>query len=275
MVTVGIVAQRDNERAHRLARSLLEVCISRDVAVRVDEATGSVLEAPAVPVSAMSDCTFVVCIGGDGTFLFVARETEGVPLVGINLGEVGFLNAVSPPDSIEAIETLLETARSTGEITGRQVDRVQAEGEDWTLPSALNEVVVHGPRRGPAGGATLEVAIDGTTYATGHGDGILVSTPTGSTAYNLSEGGPLLMPNVDGLVVTQMAAEASMPPLVVDPDATITLEIRDADQGWAISDGRNRQPLTPPATVEVSLAADPLTIAGPDVDFFDALEKLE
>ena len=272
---VGIVAQRGNERARAIADRLVRTVDAFGADVVVDDATGNGVDAPAVPVEAMADCAFVVSIGGDGTFLFVARETGGVPLVGINLGEVGFLNAVSPEDAVNAVEGLLEERWETGSIDGRSVVRLQASGEGWSLEPALNEIVVHGPRRGPAGGIEVEVTVDGESYARSWADGALVSTPTGSTAYNLSEGGPLVHPTVDAIVVTQMCATDSMPPLVVDADSEIVFRITGPETGYVISDGRNRRELELPATVTVTVAPQQVTLAGPQVNFFEALEKLE
>ena len=274
-VDVGIVAQRDNDRAQAIARSLVDLIDASGDRALVDEATATAIDTAGVSIPSMGDCAFVVSIGGDGTFLFAAREAGAVPLVGVNLGEVGFLNAVSPEDATDAVAALLEEAQDRGRVGGRTVDRLEARGDGWTLEPALNEIVVHGPKRGPAGGLEVELAVDGSPYAESWADGALVATPTGSTAYNLSEGGPLLEPSADALVVTQMCAADSMPSLVVDRDAEITLTARDTTTAWAISDGRTRQRLEPPETVTVTVADDPLTLAGPQGDFFEALEKLE
>jgi len=155
MAVVGIVAQRGNDRAHRLATALTNLIREHGDDPLVDAETGAVVDAPSAPVAAMNECAFVVSIGGDGTFLFVAREAGGVPLVGVNLGEVGFLNAISPPDAIEAVGSLLEELTETGTVGGRTVNRVQAHGDGWSLEPALNEILVHGPKRGPAGGVDL------------------------------------------------------------------------------------------------------------------------
>ncbi|MDS0478574.1 NAD(+)/NADH kinase [Natrinema sp. 1APR25-10V2] len=276
-VAVGIVAQRDNERAQELAASLVDALEREGASVVVDEATGGAIGATAVPVDAMAGRDIVVSIGGDGTLLFVAREVGAAPIIGVNLGEVGFLNAVAPEDALGVVTEVVADLAETGTVEGRELARLRATGvdDDWTLEPALNEVLVHGPRRGHGGGATIEVRVDGQKYVESHADGVLVATPTGSTAYNLSEGGPLVHPTADALVVTQMAATEAMPPLVVEPDSEITLSVTGTDTGYAISDGRNRQRLDPPATVSVSLAADPVTLVGPQANFFDGLDKLE
>jgi len=276
-VAVGIVAQRNNERAQALAATLVETIEREGARVVVDELTGEAVDATAVPVAAMAGRDLVVSIGGDGTLLFVAREVGPTPILGVNLGEVGFLNAVAPDDALAVVTDLVADLEETGTVEGRELARLQATGVDteWTLDPALNEVVVHGPRRGHGGGATIEICVDGQQYAESHADGVLIATPTGSTAYNLSEGGPLVHPSTDVLVVTQMAATESMPPLVVEPDSELTLTVSGTDTAYAISDGRNRQRLEPPATVSISLADDSVTLVGPQANFLDGLDKLE
>ncbi len=274
-VTVGLVAQRDNERATALGETLTANLERRGVSVQLDEETGARLGLPGVPVSAMATADLVVSIGGDGTFLFVAREVGSTPIVGVNLGEVGFLNAVPPADAPEAVSALVDRLEAGEPVDSRQVNRLEARGDEWALEPALNEVVLHGPRRGPAGGARIEVSVDGERYVDSDADGVLVATPTGSTAYNLSEGGPLIRPGLDVLVVTQMCATDSMPPLVIDTDRELTVGLSGADHGYAIADGRNRQRLELPTTVTVTLAEEPVSLAGPRVNFFEALEKLQ
>ncbi|WP_226005175.1 NAD(+)/NADH kinase [Natrinema salinisoli] len=276
-VAVGIVAQRDNEHAQALAVDLVDALERDGASVVVDESTGGAIDATAVPVAAMAGRDLVVSIGGDGTLLFVAREVGSTPILGVNLGEVGFLNAVAPADALGVVTDLADELAERGSLPERELSRLQASGvdADWTLEPALNEVVVHGPRRGNGGGATIEVQVDGQQYVESHADGVLVATPTGSTAYNLSEGGPLVHPGAEALVVTQMAATDSMPPLVVEPDTELVLTVSGAEAGYAISDGRNRQRLELPATVSVSLAAEPVRLVGPQANFFDGLDKLE
>jgi NAD+ kinase len=195
--------------------------------------------------------------------------------MGVNLGEVGFLNAIPPEAAVETVATEVERAQREGRVETREMPRIAAAGEDWTLPAALNEVVVQGPRRGHGGGAALEVRVDGSLYTSGEADGVLVATPTGSTAYNLSEGGPLVHPEVGSLVVTEMCAEESMPPLVVDADTTVTVRVEAPDGSYAVSDGRARQELDAPTQVSIERADEPVRVAGPPLDFFAALSKIE
>ncbi|MFC7156682.1 NAD(+)/NADH kinase [Halomarina halobia] len=268
---VGIVAQKDNARAADLASDIHDA-VSAEVVL--DSATAAAIGLDGIPVDEMDTCDLVVSIGGDGTFLFAARGARDTPIMGVNLGEVGFLNATSPGESVETVRGVV-AAYEDGSMDVLTMPRVQATGEGWTLPPSLNEVVVMGGQRGHGNGVDLEVRVDGARYADGRADGVLVSTPTGSTAYNLSEGGPLVHPSADALVVTGMCAAGRMPPLVVDTERAVTVGVGGASEAVVVGDGRLTREIEPPAEVTIRRADTPLRIAGPDLDFFAALGKLD
>ncbi|WP_284011906.1 NAD(+)/NADH kinase [Halobaculum litoreum] len=270
---VGIVAQKGNARAAYLAGDLRDRLREAGVDVSVDEATAGELGVAGTPVSAMDETDLVVSIGGDGTFLFAARGAGGVPVLGVNLGEVGFLNAVSPAEAVDAVLAEVDAHRGEG-MRIREAPRLAAACGDWTSEPAANEVVVQGGRRGRGGGVGYEVRVDGSLYSGGHADGVLVATPTGSTAYNLSEGGPLVHPRIDGLVVNEMCAEGGMPPLVVSPESTVTVTLTDAEEAVVITDGRGQHAVDVPTEVAVTTTEPPMRVAGPSADFFEALGKL-
>jgi NAD+ kinase len=278
-MNVGIVAQRDNPRAAALANEIRTHLDGEGVPTVVDETTATRLDdegvagVRGVPVDEMATCDLVVSIGGDGTFLFAARGAGTTPIMGVNLGEVGFLNAVSPDEAVETVDTVVRRLRRDGEAHTRSMHRLQARGEEWALPPAINEVAVLGPQRGHGQGVDLEVTVDGATYTEGHADGVLVATPTGSTAYNLSEDGPLVHPDVSGLIVTEMAGETEMPPLVVGLDSEIEVTVRN--RAVVVGDGRTSEEVTPPETITLSRAEDPVSVAGPSLDFFAGLGKLD
>jgi len=271
---VGIVAQKGNNRAAFLAEDLRDRLLEVDVRVAVDEATADALDLDGIPVAEMDGVDLVVSVGGDGTFLFAARGAGGVPILGVNLGEVGFLNAVAPEEAVDAVLAEVEAFRGEG-IRVREAPRLAAACDGWRSEPAANEVVVQGGRRGRGGGVGYEVRVDGSLYSSGHADGVLVATPTGSTAYNLSEGGPLVHPSVDGLVVTEMCAEGGMPPLLAGPDASVSVTLTDADEAAVITDGRGQRTLDVPTEVTVATTEPPVRIAGPSSDFFEALGKLQ
>jgi len=272
---VGIVARKGSERAVAVAADLRDAVTAAGASVWVDAETADALDGAADgrSVEALADCDLAVAVGGDGTFLFAARNAGDTPIVGINLGEVGFLNAVSPDNATEAVCNEVE-AFARGEMAVREVPRLAARSGAWTSVPAANEIVLQGGRRGPGSGIDYAVHVDGSRYSGGHADGILIATPTGSTAYNLSERGPLVHPSVSGLVVTEMVAEAGMPPLVTDIDSTITVSVEGVDEAVVVSDGRNVTELDAPAEVTVERTTPPMRIAGPPSDFFEALGKL-
>jgi len=268
---VGVVAQRTDDRAVSLAAELVETL---DATVSLDTETATELGREGVPHSEMDDCDLVVSIGGDGTFLYTARGVGTAPLLGVNLGEVGFLNVVPPSEAVEVVTDTVAAIRA-GTAEYRELTRVEASGAGVDLSAALNEIAVLGAQRGHGNGTDIEVRLDGEPYSETHADGVIVATPTGSSAYNLSEGGPLVHPEVDSLVVTEMCAEGTMPPLVVAPDSEVTVRVSGAETAYAIADGRTRASVEPPAELTVRRGDEPVRVTGPELDFFAALEKLE
>ncbi|MFB6153522.1 MAG: NAD(+)/NADH kinase [Halodesulfurarchaeum sp.] len=273
---VGIVAQRENARAAYLAADIRELLVERGATVVVDRETAAVLDSEGVNIGEMAECDLVVSIGGDGTFLYAARGAGSTPVLGINLGEVGFLNAVPPDEALETVATEVERFRETGTIQHRTVPRVTARGEaDWTMTPAMNEIAVQGHQRGHVDGITIEIRVDGSLYSSARGDGVLVTTPTGSTAYNLSEGGPLIHPEIDGFAITDMCGAGAMPPVVVPLESTVTIRVEDAPEAVVTSDGSSHRQVETPTTLTVEAAEEPARVAGPVSDFFQALNKLE
>ena len=272
---VGIVARKGSERAVEVAEALRDAVNDTGESVWLDAVTAGALNESdrGRPVGKLADSDLAVAVGGDGTFLFVARNAADTPIVGVNLGEVGFLNAVPPEEATEAVLAEIE-AFDRGAMTVREAPRLVARAGDWTSVPAANEIVVQGSRRGPGAGIDYEVRVDGTRYSGGRADGVLVATPTGSTAYNLSERGPLVHPGVNGLIVNEMAAADGMPPLVVDTDAVVTVDVEQADETIVVSDGRNSATLDAPTEVTLERTSPPMRIAGPPSNFFEALEKL-
>ena len=268
---VGVVAKRDTPRAVEIADRIRRAL---DATVVLDELTGTALGTDGRAVEELSGCDLVVSIGGDGTFLFTARTVSPTPIMGVNLGEVGFLNAVSPAECVDVVRSTAARIER-GEATFQALPQIRADGDGWTLPAAVNEIAVLGPQRGRNNGIEFEVRVGGERYSDGRGDGVLVSTPAGSTAYNLSEGGPLVHPSLPSFVVTEMCATDPMPSLAIPTDAELSVSITGAETAFAVADGRTRERIAPPTTVSLRPAETPVRIAGPPLEFFAALGKLE
>lgn len=171
----------------------------------------------------VGDGAVMVCYGGDGTLLDGVRLLGGapVPVVGINAGHMGFLTGGRK----EAIEELFaEIARGTLRIEQRTMLRVEGAVEGMPQGAlAVNEAAV---QRSGAGMISVECRVDDQQVATYYGDGVIVSTPTGSTAYSLSAGGPVVAPTCACLVISPLAPHnLTMRPVVIPDSATITLRI--------------------------------------------------
>jgi len=281
---VGLVAQRDNSRAVGVAESIQTALADDGVSTRLDAATAAALSgstttdtvgdaAGSSDVGVFEACDLVVSIGGDGTFLFAARAAGGTPMLGVNLGEVGFLNAVSPENAVTAVREAVDAIDADSHEI-REAPRLTAQCGGFESVPAVNEIVVTGPRRGPGGGATFRVTIDGSEYAHSHADGVMIATPTGSTAYNLSEDGPIVHPSIGALIVNEMCSADGMPPLVVGGDCEVTVAVDDADHAVVVSDGRRPHEIETPTEIIVSRAETPVRLVGPVADFFTALDKL-
>lgn len=271
---VGIVGQRGNDRATTLAADVAGALADR-AEIAFDPATAEVLNRDGTPISELTDCDLVVSIGGDGTFLYAARHADTTPILGVNLGEVGFLNSVAPSDAVSAVRREVAHFESGEEITTQELPRVVLRGEGWALTPAINEGVILSPQRGRGHAITVTIGIDGERYIKRDADGVLVATPAGSTAYNLSEGGPLLEPGSGTLVVTPMSPTPAARPLVIDQETTVRIRAAGRTTAIALADGAEEQELSLPSTVTVEAGAEPARIAGPGVDLFGALGKLD
>lgn len=181
----------------------------------------------------------VLSFGGDGTLLRTAHQTgpNDTPLLGVNIGRLGFLADIEIEQIHDAIDAL-----EAGEYRVEERLLLQAEmGEsaDFDTQWALNEFVLD--RSGAAGLIEIEVAVDGTPLNTYWADGLIISTPTGSIAYSLSTGGPIITPGVDAIILTPIAPHTlTVRPIVLPADAAITCQVRENDQPYVFaSDGQS------------------------------------
>lgn len=271
--TVGLVGKPDHTRAQALATEIISRFADEDVTTIVDEMTAAALDRSGPPIEALASCDLVVSLGGDGTLLYAVRGVGSTPVVGVDLGKVGLLASVDPEDAVETVTRLVRACRN-GTLETRARQRVVASGEGWTLAPALNEVLVQGPRRGPAGGLSLSVTIDDSTPLETTAEGVLVATPAGATAYNLSEGGPLVHPGADVLILTPMSGRDRRRPIVLDEATTVDVTVEDAKSALVIADGADQYYIETPGTVTIETAADPARLAGPSTDFVDAIASL-
>ncbi|HXY47733.1 MAG TPA: NAD(+)/NADH kinase [Thermoplasmata archaeon] len=190
----------------------------------------------------------LIAIGGDGTFLYAMRRTD-VPLLPINAGTVGVLAEITanPDDDLaSAIDRLVD-----GHYHIEERMKLAAQLGTSALPDAVNEYVAHAARVGKMG--LFEVAFDDEVVGRIQADGIILSTPTGSTGYSLSSLGPIVDPDLDAIVVTTIAPfRIEARALVVDPLRTVRLRAIDIGRGAVvIPDGQEEYPIAPEGSVTV------------------------
>jgi NAD+ kinase len=232
ITAVGLCVKPASAKAGEAARAFAERLAERGVAVLPDLEAARFLGTLGQSRGALaSQVELVVVLGGDGTLLAVAREigSAPVPILGVNLGQLGFLAEVAPEEQQGALDHVLGGRFET--VPRMRLD-VRAERADATIVHALalNDGVIKGTDLSRM--IDLEARTDGARVGTYHGDGLIVSTPTGSTAYNLSAGGPILMPGSRVYVVTPICPHTlTQRPLVLPETAQLEIEVRPRDGG--------------------------------------------
>ena len=222
--------------AHLLARAGLDVSLESETALN----TG-MTEYPALTIKEIGQqCDVAVVLGGDGTMLALARELApfDIPLIGINQGRLGVITAIPLKDVGTTLPLMLRgeyEEESRAMLAGAVLRPIRGDGFETIYEGfAINEVLVS--RGATASMVELRAEIDGQFVANYRADGLLVSSPTGSTAYAMSAGGPIMHPSVGGWVIVPIASHTlSNRPLVVSDDVTITIEIvagRDAGMNF-------------------------------------------
>ena len=225
------------------------------------------LEAPdfAVTPPVVADNTeIVVVLGGDGTILRAAElvHCTSVPILGINMGHVGFLAEF---ESFQLAEAIKRVAEHDYQIDERMIAHVDvwlpgaaSPLEDW----ALNDITIERADRGKM--VELSIRVDDVEMSSFGCDGVIVSTPTGSTAYAFSAGGPIIWPNVKALQLVPLAAHALFArPLVVGSGSTFSLDVLEnsTSAGWICCDGRRQRELPRGTRINVRQSRDTLRLA--------------
>ncbi len=187
----------------------------------------------------------VVVLGGDGTLISVARAmgTNQIPLVGVNFGKLGFLTPFSLEEFVENFDEVIAADAPTTRRMMLLAKVTKASGDFAFESVCLNDCVIHaGP---PFRMISLAVELDGRQLTQLDGDGLIVCTPTGSTAHNMSAGGPILMAEVDGMVLTPINPHSlTHRPIVINAEGQLAVEITECNPGTtAIIDGQVPCPL--------------------------------
>ncbi len=221
MRRVGIIANSTKEKASEYALRLAGWLSERGVEVLFEEEIAAKIDMPGVSGNDLASAVdMLVVFGGDGTLLMAARLAIGsdVPILGINMGGFGFMTVVNLDEMLGAMELILDGKYSTSQ---RMMLSVSVEGAQHP---ALNDVVIN--RGNLSRMVNLETFVDGKYLSTFKGDGLIISTPTGSTAYSLSSGGPIVLPELNSIIVNPICPHTlTNRPLVLPPDSVIEVVV--------------------------------------------------
>ena len=187
------------------------------------------------------DVDYVISLGGDGTFLKAASKVgpKQIPIIGVNMGRLGFLANVAPEEIKDVLNNVFE---GRYEIEERAVIQLEADGKALeNYPFALNDIAIL--KRDNAAMISIKASVNGEFLVTYLADGLVISTPTGSTAYSLSVGGPIIVPQSGILSMTPVAPHSlNIRPIVISDEAEIKLEVKSRSHNFlAAVDGRSEK----------------------------------
>lgn len=264
--TVGLFGKYGGKEAGNILRQVHEFLQSRHLTLLVEEEAAALMTPPVagLPVSALGDrIDLAVVIGGDGSMLRMARMLAPyrVPLIGLKFGRLGFLADISTDNMFAALDEILQGRFQTEE-------RFMLYGEVWRdgqmlyASDALNDVVINKGERARL--IEYDTYVDGEFVSEARADGIIVSTPTGSTAYALSAGGPVLHPSVPALILAPICPHTlSNRPIVVSSDCRVEIVMSGPQDAYVSFDGQSERPLQKKDRVLIRRADTPVTLLHP------------
>lgn len=273
MTRIGVIANRRYDGLRAILADLRAEADSSGVRLALEPGLEE-LAPGADPMPGPEGIDLLLTLGGDGTMLRGARFLCGrpVPVLGINLGRLGFLTCCSADEVTGALRRFLAGEHR---IEPRMALETHVQGATDAVPwRALNDVVLH--KGGFARVVRLTVTVNDDVIASYAADGIIISTPTGSTAYNLSAGGPVVVPTVESIIVTPISAHTlAVRPVVLPPNAEIAVQADDGPEELLVTvDGQVGATLPPRSTLLVRRAPAPVLIVRfKDVTFFSRMRR--
>jgi NAD+ kinase len=276
---VGLIGKSDNRSVMPTLQALVALLERHRRRILLDESIAGMVAGDAWPVVSRDalarECDLAIVVGGDGTLLNAARSLAepGVAVLGVNLGRLGFLVDVSPEEMDTQLDSILggefiEEPRTLLHAT------VKRNGQTVDSRTALNDVIIH--KKDIARMIELDTWIDGRFLNRNRSDGLIVATPTGSTAYALSGGGPVLHPGLDAITLVPICPHTlSNRPIVINHNAIIEIVIHEGTLQAQIScDGHINLTLDPGDRITVRKADHTLRlIHPPGYDYFDVLRR--
>lgn len=277
--TIGIIGKHQEPNIDHVLQPLLAILSKHGVNILLDAESVEPQPGFAEPVERerlVAEVDLIIAMGGDGTLLGAARSMAfmGTPLLGVNLGRLGFLADISPEKLEEKIEEVLMGQYVTEERSMLQAS-VWRDGDVVRHSIAANDVVLH--TSDVLRMLEFDTSINGDTIRTHRADGFIVATPTGSTAYALSGGGPVLHPGLNAVVLVPICPHTlSDRPLVISADSLVTISLPSSGRAVVPAivswDGQTQFELAPGDTIEITRTSYNLRLIHPQTyDYFKRL----
>ncbi|MCH9631754.1 MAG: NAD kinase [Chlamydiae bacterium] len=219
MMKIALFPKVDKETSRRIAQGVVDFLMQRNVMVVMDDENASSFNVPPLSSVNFSELQFIISMGGDGTILRLLHQYQqfDTPIIGINMGHLGFMADIPISDIYPSLSDLLE---GSYEIEHRMMLSTSLNGNE---NFALNDVVIH--RSSNPNLVELAIKVDGKHINTFEADGIIFATPNGSTAYSLAAGGPILTPQLEAVVLTPICPHTiSNRPIVLMPHHEIQIQ---------------------------------------------------
>jgi NAD+ kinase len=273
---VGVVLKTTSPEAADLGRRLLLELDRLGLEPVIDRESAQVLdsddEVEREDLPGLVD--LVVVLGGDGTLLSVTRGAlGGTPILGINMGTLGFLTEHPAEQLLPMLREVLDGRAKTAQRE-RLLVTIEAPGKEPVTRCVLNDAVVN--KSALARILALSVKVNGEFVSRFKADGLIVATPTGSTAYNLSAGGPILYPTLETIVVTPICPHAlTNRPIVLSLDSTIEIRLESlSEEVYLTLDGQQGFPISTSDMIRIERCPDPVTlITHPGLSYFQILHR--
>ncbi|OKY78123.1 MAG: NAD kinase NadF [Candidatus Methanohalarchaeum thermophilum] len=250
---IGLVSRFNSKDSLKLTKNLLSHLNKSDVDILIEKETAMRIGQQGVGFSNLEKCDFIVTVGGDGTILKTFQVlADPVPILGINTGEVGFLTSIERDENYKQI-----VSDKINSFDVEKRERLKVDVKNKNLPPAVNEVVILTSE--PAKMLQLTIKLRGREIERFRADGLVVSTPTGSTAYSMSAGGPILDPNVEAFVLVPIAPyKLSARPFVVPSSFNFTVElIRKGKEADLVVDGQTSEKISEGQKIKFTKAEKP------------------
>jgi NAD+ kinase len=268
MKKVLVVVKKNDKEALNLAKDVMKYLELKGISTSCDDETARVMGVEGEDPQA-AKCNLVLVLGGDGTLLWAESKISGrgIPILGVNFGTMGFLTEINPAEWREALDRVL-----VGRYKIEKRNKIDVSINQKNVGKALNEVVV---KTGvPVEMLSLEVKVDDQAVETVMADGIIVSTPTGSTAYSMSVGGPIVDNRVRGFIITAISPfKLGSRPVVVPDTSKISIKLKGKRSGVIVIDGEFRKEVSSNDEIKCTLSSDKTHLVKLERDFYDKIQR--